>query len=169
MRCFRPSGKARCRRKNAALSITPSACSNISLLFAFRYALGQWSTRAVSHLPQGFYDAASALGGAATARTRRGARSRLGGPLPGALRDRRPIARASSCSEPVGAGSAFFEVRFPQELLDISRCAKLVEKWPQFDTLIVDEAQDHDAIWHEEIPSKPSVRPSARPSAMISM
>jgi hypothetical protein len=50
----------------------------------------------------------------------------------------------------------FFEVRLPQQLLDISRRAELVEKWPQFDALIVDEAQDHDTIWHEEIPSQPS-------------
>ncbi|TAE89739.1 MAG: hypothetical protein EAZ81_12200 [Verrucomicrobia bacterium] len=50
----------------------------------------------------------------------------------------------------------FFEVRLPRQLLEISRCAELVEKWPSFDALVVDEAQDHDTMWHEEIASQPS-------------
>jgi hypothetical protein len=49
----------------------------------------------------------------------------------------------------------FFELELPRQVLDISRDSNLRKTWPTFDALIVDEGQDHDTSWHEEIDARP--------------
>jgi len=46
---------------------------------------------------------------------------------------------------------AFYEVELPRQILEISRDPVLRNAWPSFNALVVDEGQDHDTCWHEEI------------------
>ncbi len=46
---------------------------------------------------------------------------------------------------------AFYEVELPRLVLEISRDPALRKTWPGFDALIVDEGQDHDTCWPQEI------------------
>jgi hypothetical protein len=47
----------------------------------------------------------------------------------------------------------FYEHDLPRLILEISRDPALRNSWPTFDTLIVDEGQDHDTAWHPDIES----------------
>jgi hypothetical protein len=60
-----------------------------------------------------------------------------------------------AAGSPVEEVRQFFEVELPRQILEIARDREMKYKWPQFDALIVDEAQDHDTVWHEEIETRP--------------
>ena len=51
---------------------------------------------------------------------------------------------------------SFYEIELPRIVLEISRDASLRETWPVFDALIVDEGQDHDTCWPQEIDARQS-------------
>lgn len=56
---------------------------------------------------------------------------------------------------PVEMLRGFYEIELPRCVLGISRDPSLRKTWPAFDALVVDEGQDHDTCWHEEIDSTP--------------
>jgi hypothetical protein len=60
---------------------------------------------------------------------------------------------APAAGSPVETIRSFYEVELPRLVLEISRDPALRQTWPVFDALIVDEGQDHDTCWHEEINS----------------
>jgi hypothetical protein len=45
----------------------------------------------------------------------------------------------------------FYELEFPRLVLECSRDMKMRNGWPKFDTLVIDEGQDHDTAWHPGI------------------
>lgn len=45
----------------------------------------------------------------------------------------------------------FFELSLPSQVLMASQSSEAQAKWPQFDALVVDEAQDHDTTWHPQL------------------
>lgn len=47
--------------------------------------------------------------------------------------------------------SAFYGIELPRSVLETSRDPALRAKWPVFDSLVVDEGQDHDTCWPVEI------------------
>lgn len=49
----------------------------------------------------------------------------------------------------------FYEIELPFMVLESSREPELRKAWPTFDTLIVDEGQDHDTCWPLEIDALP--------------
>ncbi len=46
---------------------------------------------------------------------------------------------------------AFYEVELPRTVLEISRDSARRSMWPVFDSLVADEAQDHDTSWSAKI------------------
>lgn len=48
----------------------------------------------------------------------------------------------------------FYEIELPQCVLAVSRDPALRAKWPTFDALVVDEGQDHDTSWPNEIDAR---------------
>ena len=50
---------------------------------------------------------------------------------------------------------SFYEIDFPHHVLEISRDPVLREQWPIFEALVVDEGQDHDTCWPQEIDARP--------------
>jgi len=53
------------------------------------------------------------------------------------------------------ASQQFYDVTLPSRVLQASRDPSVLARWPKFDALVVDEAQDHDTAWHPDV----SVRP----------
>jgi len=49
---------------------------------------------------------------------------------------------------------SFYEIELPRLVLETSRNPDLKAKWPLFDALVVDEGQDHDTSWPEEIENR---------------
>lgn len=66
------------------------------------------------------------------------------GPLPG-----RPKSADRQGSQ------TYYDVTLPGRVLEASRDREILARWPKFDALVVDEAQDHDTAWHPEIPTHP--------------
>lgn len=46
---------------------------------------------------------------------------------------------------------AYYDVTLPGHILTLSQDPAVVEKWPTFDALVVDEGQDHDTDWPDSI------------------
>jgi hypothetical protein len=69
------------------------------------------------------------------------------------------IAGKSATVPPAGSPTeiirTFYEVELPRFVLETSRDPALRAKWPVFDALIVDEGQDHDTCWPQEIDALP--------------
>jgi hypothetical protein len=55
---------------------------------------------------------------------------------------------------PVETICAFYEIELPRLVLEISRDPVLLKTWPTFSALIVDEGQDHDTSWPQEIETR---------------
>ena len=74
----------------------------------------------------------------------------------------RELLTAAGAPMPVPAGRSteevrrFFEIELPATVLRLSRDPSARAKWPRFDALIVDEAQDHDTSWAQELGPSPS-------------
>lgn len=52
---------------------------------------------------------------------------------------------------PKETSRTFYEIELPRSVLEISRDPALRKTWPIFDALVVDEGQDHDTHWPQEI------------------
>lgn len=52
------------------------------------------------------------------------------------------------------ASELYYDVTLPALVLEASRNHSALARWPKFDALVVDEAQDHDTAWHSEIPTR---------------
>jgi len=59
----------------------------------------------------------------------------------------------SGCPKEISA--TFYDLDLPRVVLETSRDLAMRAKWPVFDALVVDEGQDHDTCWVEEIETRP--------------
>jgi len=55
---------------------------------------------------------------------------------------------------PKETSRTFYEIELPRSVLEISRDPALRETWHIFDALVVDEGQDHDTHWPQEIDAR---------------